>query len=420
MTNPPVVFEDSGASGGPGDSGQPGSGPEAAVLGGGILGVSTAVELLRGGARVTLVTEAHPASGASGRSLSWLNSGGGFLPEYHRLRVAGMDRYRTLLARHPDLDWLRFDGGIYWDGPAATAGEPQSGVGSALAERCAAQTDQGYDARLVPAAEIPHLVPGLDPAALPPEVLFNPGEGWVSLPHLIRHLLREFALRGGILVTAAGPASVEVEAGAAAGIRTAAGLYRADVVVLAAGAGTPAVLGPLGVTLPDQSDPAMLVVTEPKAHSLKAVLNTPRVSLRPHPGSRLAMDSTWYLEQITPDDDGGWSVDPQVVLDLVDEASALLAGHPRLVPQSWRIGLKPVPGDGLPVLGELAALPGCHVAFTHSGATLGLIAGELLARKSSPAGGIPCWLRSGRSGSFRRLPGMPFPAEPALVAGQAA
>jgi glycine/D-amino acid oxidase-like deaminating enzyme len=31
------------------------------------------------------------------------------------------------------------------------------------------------------------------------------------------------------------------------------------------------------------------------------------------------------------------------------------------------------------VFGELAELPGCVVAFTHSGATLGLIAGELLS-----------------------------------------
>ncbi|WP_104055021.1 MULTISPECIES: FAD-binding oxidoreductase [unclassified Arthrobacter] len=385
-------------------AGSAGSGPQIAVLGAGILGVSAAVQLLRGGASVTLVTDAHPASGASGRSLSWLNSGGGYPPEYHQLRLAGMDRYRTLLAENPDLDWLRFDGGVYWDG-------------GALADRCEAQRDRGYDARLVPASGVAGVAPGLDPAALPAEVLFNPGEGWVCLPHLIRHLLAEFALLGGTLVTAAGPASVIVEGGAAVGLRTESGeVCPADVVLVAAGAGTPALLDGLGVQLQDGSDLAMLVVTEPKAHGLRAVLNTPRVSVRPHPGSRLAMDSTWYLDQITPNDDGGWSVDPQVVLDLVDEASALLAGHPRLVAQSWRIGLKPVPGDGRPVLGELTGLPGCYVAFTHSGATLGLIAGELLAREilsgrrhpmlapfrpERMAGDVP--VRAGHAGIFGQL-----------------
>ena len=363
--------------------------PDVAVLGAGILGVSTAVALLRGGARVTLVTEGHPASGASGRSLSWLNSGGNYPLDYHHLRLAGMDRYRTLLARHPGIDWLKFDGGVYWeddDGasvPGATAdsgASVQEGVPAALAERYEAQRDRAYEAHLVSAADLTRLHPGLDPAALPSTVLFNPGEGWVSLPHLIRHLLHDFALGGGTLVTAAGRTSVVTNAGTAVGLRTEDGqLYPADAVVVAAGAGTPGILSGLGLELPDRSELAMLVVTEPRAHGLSAVLNTPRVSVRPHPGSRLVMDHTWYLDQIVQTEDGGWAVDPQVAQDLADEASALLAGHPRLVPQSWRIGLKPVPGDGLPVLGELEALPGCYTAFTHSGATLGLIAGELLA-----------------------------------------
>lgn len=40
---------------------------------------------------------------------------------------------------------------------------------------------------------------------------------------------------------------------------------------------------------------------------------------------------------------------------------------------------QPIPADGEPVLGPLPGLAGLHVAFTYSGATLGLIAGELLA-----------------------------------------
>jgi glycine/D-amino acid oxidase-like deaminating enzyme len=43
------------------------------------------------------------------------------------------------------------------------------------------------------------------------------------------------------------------------------------------------------------------------------------------------------------------------------------------------VGPKPIPGDGLPVVGAVDAVPGLFVLFTHSGATLGLILGELLA-----------------------------------------
>lgn len=70
----------------------------AAVVGGGVLGVCVAAELAARGARVTLVTEGPLASGASGRSLSWLNSYDIRSEAYHRLRLAGLDRYRTLCA----------------------------------------------------------------------------------------------------------------------------------------------------------------------------------------------------------------------------------------------------------------------------------------------------------------------------------
>ena len=43
------------------------------------------------------------------------------------------------------------------------------------------------------------------------------------------------------------------------------------------------------------------------------------------------------------------------------------------------MGPKPVPGDGEPVLGQVDDVAGLYVAFTHSGATLALIVGELLA-----------------------------------------
>ncbi|MDQ0674565.1 glycine/D-amino acid oxidase-like deaminating enzyme [Pseudarthrobacter siccitolerans] len=64
---------------------------------------------------------------------------------------------------------------------------------------------------------------------------------------------------------------------------------------------------------------------------------------------------------------------------MISKSGAFSAGNPELKPASWKIGYKPIPGDGEPVFGELEKVPGCFVAFTHSGATLGLIAGELLA-----------------------------------------
>lgn len=66
----------------------------AVIIGAGIFGVSTGVQLARSGIQVTILNDGPPANGASGRSLSWLNSARMRSEPYHRLRMAGIDRYR--------------------------------------------------------------------------------------------------------------------------------------------------------------------------------------------------------------------------------------------------------------------------------------------------------------------------------------
>lgn len=65
-----------------------------AVIGGGVIGVSCATQLARRSAEVTLFTDADWASGASGRSLSWLNASGPWPDTYYQLRMAGIARYQ--------------------------------------------------------------------------------------------------------------------------------------------------------------------------------------------------------------------------------------------------------------------------------------------------------------------------------------
>lgn len=173
---------------------------------------------------------------------------------------------------------------------------------------------------------------------------------------------------------------VEPADGRASGARSENGQsWHGDAVVVAYGSHTPAVVTQLGVHIPDGSVPSMLVITEPARAAAKTVLNTPRAAMRPNPGETFAIDHSWYEDRIVEHEDGTWSIDEATVKELTGEASALLGDAEPLTPASWKLGRKPIPGDGLPVFGELATVPGCHVAFTHSGATLGLIAGELTA-----------------------------------------
>lgn len=347
----------------------------AVIIGAGIFGVSTGVQLARRGIRVTILNDGPPANGASGRSLSWLNSARMRSEPYHQLRMAGIDRYRTLAARFPDADWLRFDGGLTWD-----ADDARNEIDAAYRH----EVSLAYDAQWLPAAAVAGVTPGIDARAITRQgAIFNPGEGWVDLPALIGLLLKEFSALGGVLVTEQGTARVLVEGGRAVGAETAkGGRFLANAVVLATGPAVPRMAAESGQTIGDGTPVALLVQTRPLAHPLRAVLNTPRVAVRPAPGGSFSLDADWAADEgVRLRADGGYHIDEAVVDALLTEAAKVMEGNPKLEVASIGVGGKPIPGDGEPVVGALKAIPGYYVAFSHSGATLGLIVGELLAHE---------------------------------------
>ncbi|PZO80591.1 MAG: D-amino-acid oxidase [Mesorhizobium amorphae] len=343
-----------------------------AVVGGGIFGVSTALSAARLGADVMIVTEKAIGSGASSRSLSWLNSARFRSAPYHRLRTAGIDRYRTMFANDPTASWLRFDGGLTWDA---------DGAGNAMDRVHAHERSIGYHSLRLDAAGVAATVPGVDPQAVPSQgAVFNPGEGWVDLPMLIDSLLVEFSALGGKVVENVGEARVTLQNGRVSGLSTASGQsLEADAVLLATGPAVPKMAADLGVTIPDSTPISLLAKTKPVETPLRAVLNTPGIALRPTPDGALVMDSAWSEEEIAGMDRDQVAVSEELLARLLREASNVLIGNPTLALESFAFGPKPIPGDGEPVFGALDTVPGAFVAFSHSGATLGLIAGELIA-----------------------------------------
>lgn len=334
------------------------TGPRVAIVGGGILGAAIAEALTRGGARVSLVDAGAARPQATPGSIAWINASSDWDAAYFELRLRSIALWRDLAAASPDLP-VRFRGGLGWeDTPAATEA------------RAKADTDRGYPSRLVDPDEARRLAPGLTPPDGP--VVHAAAEGSAD-PSRIAGAFRAQAAEQGAKILAGEVAAIESAAGRATGLRLADGTrIAADHVVVAAGTATPELLAPLGIVLPMRPSAGVLVRTRPVAPQLEPFLASPGLHGWQLPDGRLIAGESFGG---APD-----GVDRDAIV------SPILARLEERFPEAGPLradrvtaAVRPIPEDGLPVLGRVPEIAGLAVATTHSGVTLAPAIGAILA-----------------------------------------
>jgi glycine/D-amino acid oxidase-like deaminating enzyme len=343
------------------------------VIGAGVYGAAVTASLTRRGARVTVVDAGAPAGGTSGATFSWINSCGKKPRSYHDLNVAGMEAHRKLAAEVPHSDWYHESGNLEWAAGDAAREE--------LRKKVAGVLDYGYEARWLSRLEALRLEPDIDPAELPAdEIAYFPREGWIEPTRLIGHLLSSAVSGGAELVRNDAVTGLEVTAGTVRAVRLASGRQlAAAAVVNCAGPQAARIAELAGLALPMRNTRGVLIYTSPVAVSVSRVIHAPRVHLRPDGAGRLLLhtgesDGAAYLS-----DTGEISVDQSAVEKVLTAGRALYPGIRAAIVESVRVGERPIPGDGLPVLGRAVQLSNFHFAVSHSGATLCVHAGDLVA-----------------------------------------
>ena len=349
------------------------------VVGDGILGASIAHAAAHGGARVTVIGSG-PGRGATWRSFGWLGAAQEVPDSYHRLRVLSLARYRQFAAAAPYDGVLRFSGALAWETDDAAVQLIQGADEvEPVPDTFRRLRDKGHSVESVDRSRALELEPAIAPGALPDDgILYARDEGWIDLPAYSGLLLSDVVGLGGSLVVD-GAARVCESGGRAAAVLSDGTTIQGDELVVAVGSATTPLLEAAGLTIPQRSTKAALLFTEPTSLQLRMLVRTPVGSLRPRPGGGAVVHTSVIEQALQPDSGGGFVVDDDSVTASLAGLSALFAGGPPLQVDRISTGLRPIPGDGWSVVGPLTDLPGCWVAFTHSGATLGPIFGELLA-----------------------------------------
>ncbi|OLF15462.1 NAD(P)/FAD-dependent oxidoreductase [Actinophytocola xanthii] len=342
------------------------------VVGAGVYGAAVAAALSRRGAHVSVVEAATPAGGTSGATFSWTNSCGKQPRSYHDLSVAAMAAHRRLAAEVAGSDWYHGGGNLEWAGDDAALARLRAKVAGVL--------DYGYRARWLDREAVLRLEPDLDPAALPAEeIAYFPDEGWVDPARLVDHLLSVATSRGAELVRDA-VTGLDVSGEAVRAVRLSSGDRLAtDAMVNCAGPWAAGIAELAGLPLPMRNTRGVLVHTSPVAVGISRVVHAPEVHLRPDRADRVLLHSEEIDGAARVTESGEPDVPPAAVDRVLAAGAALYRGLSAATVASVRVGDRPIPGDGLPVLGRVARLPNFHFAVSHSGATLCVHAGELVA-----------------------------------------
>ena len=353
------------------------------VVGAGIVGASIAYHLSRRkDVAVTVLERDEPCAGASGHSFAWLNSFGKDPVSYHHFNRRSMDiwdRFARRLGMDLDLHW---SGELRWESTPERA--------EALRQRIKQLQAWGYPIRIISSDEIRELEPGLSPGPVT-TASFSEIDGRVDPLKVIEACLQRAGEDGTVVHTHTPVTELCLDGqGKIEAVNTPSGEIGCDVVVLANGTATTELAATAGVHIPQQYSPGVVIRTDPQPPILHnvSVLHLPpidkdRCRFIEHPRFagheihlRQSADGTLAIGQGSQEsvdrDDSQAHAD--ALLSRAIHYLPALAGA-RAIPKP--VGYRPMPIDGLPVLGFCQATPNLYIALMHSGVTLAPLVGEL-------------------------------------------
>jgi glycine/D-amino acid oxidase-like deaminating enzyme len=231
------------------------------IVGGGIVGVSSAYELAKRGLRVTLLDKGSLAGEQSGRN--W-----GFI------RQQGRAPEELPLMIHANGIWSRMEGELDADIEWTQGGNLRLADDDASASRYEAWAkigaEHGLGTRVLGMKEIAELLPGVEHEWA--AGIFTPSDGHANPVKATRALAEAAQRKGATLVEGCAVRRIESTGAKVTGVNTDLGEVRANVVVLAAGAWSSRLASSIGVRIPQRIVRSTVAMTEPVPSIIKAAV----------------------------------------------------------------------------------------------------------------------------------------------------
>ncbi len=264
----------------------------------------------------------------TGTSFAWINTSCAGPDPIAALRGGAIAAYRQLETQVPGLT-LRWHGALLY-------GTQDGRVSPACI--------------LIERARISQLEPNLRQP--PQQAVYEPEQGALDAVAATHALLAAARALGATVLTHTPVLGFIVLGARVMGVKTAAGLIVADTVVLAAGTGTATLAAQLGASLPIHASPAIFLRYQAPSGLVRGIISRHAMEVRQDDeGTVLAAED--YADD---------APENQPAAMARRTASAIrneLEGAEAIVPEFVCIGLRPMPLDGVPVIGYLPWRTSC-------------------------------------------------------------
>lgn len=316
------------------------------VIGAGIVGASLAYHLAAKGAKVVVIEAGEIASGATGRSFAWINTSHGGPDSVAPLRAAAIAEYRRLESELPGLK-------VRWTGALSYG-------------------DGWFQAPSIYSAQILDLEPNLKH---PPERAFLAAEeGALDAVQATHVLIAGAQDHGATVLTQTPVVGFQIFNGLVTGVITATSELDADIVVLAAGTATPQLAEQLSVNLPIEASPAIFIRYKTQLQRVSTIISSPHMEIRQDADDTLLAAQDYI-------DEAPQNSAQAIALRTAKAIQHELHGVISIEPELACVGLRPMPVDGIPLIGYLPNISGVYVCVMHPGVTLAAVVGRLVAEE---------------------------------------
>mmetsp|Transcript_9153 Transcript_9153/g.40161 ORF Transcript_9153/g.40161 Transcript_9153/m.40161 type:complete len:382 (-) Transcript_9153:178-1323(-) len=347
-----------------------------AIIGGGIIGSSIAYQLSKGTEYEVILVDGGNPNTVSQKSFAWINAWATEPQVYHDFRRDACALWHTFIEElGGDESFAYKQKALKWADDEKSAKYLQDSV--------VRLQEHGHDIREISAEDLYEMEPKLQPESVQFAALAS-DERVVDSGRVASRCL-EIAEENGVSLVLGKVSDISRKASGGYTIITSEGITNCDLLVLAAGTGTPILASKLGIDVPMVDSPGILARASPPESVLQSTGMVQWYSSLPDKGVvsyHLKHDANGDL--VFGEGDGLF-VNGEVTDAFVErqhaqwaECSNHLKGLDIKVDPLW---FRPVPLDGLPIVGFSPEADNVYLAVTHSGITVAPLIAKLAAQE---------------------------------------